>query len=139
MKLLNQKCTIMLFAIAGLLLSGTCVVASQGNLPGEVVIDSRFQRDVRIVGVSAQPEGSGLVISGHVKRMSRSNRGRIPKGYVAATLYDSDGTVLYEATTPYWPRVIPRTGPMKSRFTINIPADRPEGSVLRLNYRHFPM
>ena len=139
MKLLNQKCTIMFFVIAGLVLSGTCVVASQGNLPGEVVVDSRFQRDVRIVGVSAQPKGSGLVISGQVKRMSRSNRGRIPKGYVAATLYGSDGTVLYEATTAYWPRVIPRTGQMKSRFSINIPGDAPEGSVVRLNYRNFPM
>lgn len=134
----KQKTVVVLLAVASLVLPAASALASPGNLSAEVEIDAGFQRDVRIVGTSAQQNESGLVISGEIKRVSRSNRGRIPKGYVGATLYSSEGTVLYKGTAAYFPRVIPRTGQMKSSFQISIPVEPPAGSVVRLDYRHFP-
>ena len=138
MKLSIQKIAITSFVFAGLILSGSFVVASPMKVSEEVLIDAIFQRDVRIVGISAQQDDSALVISGQVKRVSRSNKGRVPKGYVGATLYSAEGTILYKSTAPYFPRIIPRTGQMKSDFTLSIPVEVPAGSVVRLNYRYYP-
>ena len=134
----KQKTVVVLLAVASLVLPVSSALASPENSPSEFEIDAKFQRYVRIVGVSAQQNESGLVISGEVKRVSRSNRGRIPKGYVGATLYNSEGTVLYKGTASYFPRMIPRTGKMKSSFQASIPVEPPSGSVVRLDYRYSP-
>ena len=91
--------------------------------------------NVRIVETSAVQRASGILVSGKVKRVSTNDKRYIPLGHIDVVLVDRKGVVMYESTTEYSPRIIPKKSiPRESDFSLNVPLVAPQGSSLCLTF-----